>query len=322
VASGARNGDTQLHLIDLDQDLPGQRRFISCWVVQSAGEVFIVDPGPPSTADYLVGELERLGVDRLDHILLTHIHLDHGGATARILERWPQARVLCHKAGRSHLVDPQRLWEGSLQVLGRKAEVYGQPLPVPESSLAVEPKDVPAGLLVIPTPGHAPHHQSFLFDGNLFVGEAAGTFSDLGGGSGTYGYYLRPATPPRFFLPVAAGSLDRLLTLAPSAERICFAHHGEFTGDVPGLLRSARNQLQLWVETAESCLARDGGGDVPAAGPALDDLQAGILDRLRQVDPLFRRGSRLPADIRERERDFSRQTLRGILGYLSARAQD
>ena len=56
-------GDSSvLHLIDLDQDLPGQRRFISCWVSLGEDLVFIVDPGPPSTADHLISRLEELGV--------------------------------------------------------------------------------------------------------------------------------------------------------------------------------------------------------------------------------------------------------------------
>ena len=39
-----------LHLIDLDQPLPGQRRFISCWARTVGPVTYVVDPGPPSTA--------------------------------------------------------------------------------------------------------------------------------------------------------------------------------------------------------------------------------------------------------------------------------
>jgi len=314
----------QLDLIDLDQELPGQRRFISCWLSRCDRGSFIVDPGPPATADHLIARLEELGVTRLDHILLTHIHLDHGGATAQVLRRWPEARVICHKVGRKHLIDPTRLWEGSLQVLGHKAEVYGQPLPVPQSALVDDIQDSAAGIFGVLTPGHAPHHVAFIQAGHLFVGEAAGTFSSLGQDPENQGYvgddyYLRPATPPRFFLSVATESLDRLLALDPAPHRICFAHHGSFSGDVAALLQTARGQLEQWVTTIENHLNLNWNTVVPGAGPELDGLLKQLPDILRAADPRFARGEQLPADIRQREADFTRQTLKGMLGFIAAR---
>ena len=307
---------SHLHLIDLDQDLPGQRRFISCWVSVSDDLVFIVDPGPPSTAEHLITRLEELGIPRLDFILLTHVHLDHGGCTSRILARWPDAKVVCHEKGRAHLIDPTRLWQGSLAVLGHKAEVYGEPAPVPLAALVDFDMLLAKGVETILTPGHAAHHVAFHYGDHLFLGEAAGTFSALGGGSATKKYYLRPATPPRFFPEVARASLERLLALDPLPGRLLFAHHGEFTGDTRGLLTVARDQLARWVETTAETLAIQRGlphSEQPSDEAGLMDL---ITARLALVDPHFARGATLPVDIRERERDFTRQTLRGILEYL------
>ncbi len=41
------------------------------------------------------------------------------------------------------------------------------------------------------------------------------------------------------------------------------------------------------------------------------------MQQLRLADPFFSRGQELPEDIRQREEDFTRQTLRGITGYLA-----
>lgn len=305
-----------LHLIDLDQNLPGQRRFISCWVSVAEDLVFVVDPGPPSTADHLIARLEALGIPRLDYILLTHVHLDHGGCTARILDRWPGARVVCHPKGRPHLVDPARLWRGSRAVLGKKAEVYGEPVPVPPEALTDFDEIAARGILTIPTPGHAAHHVSFRHGDHLFLGEAAGTFSDLGGGPSAEEYYLRPATPPRFILEVARASLDRLLVLEPAPGRLLFAHHGAFTGDTGRLLTTARDQLDLWTRTAGEILTVQ--KSLPHSEQPADQegLMALMAARLAQVDGHYARVAMLPADIREREDDFTRQTLRGILEYL------
>ena len=300
---------TALDLIDLDQPaLEGQRRFISCWVRRDPGLSFIVDPGPPSTAAALVARLRAMGLARLDYVLLTHIHLDHAGATAAVLDAYPEARVLCHEVGRPHLVAPQRLWEGSRQVLGRTAEVYGEPRPVPATALADEAELAARGVRTIPTPGHAAHHVCFLHEDTLYAGEAAGTFMALPEGA----WYLRPATPPRFVPEVAFASLDRLLALAPPA-RIAFAHHGALVGRTTDLLRFAREQLAQWVAAARAVLRAQ-----PAAG--LGALTAACIERLALGDPHFALRVELPVDIQVRELQFTRQTLRGI--FLAVGATD
>jgi len=305
-----------LHLVDLDQDLPGQRRFISCWVRRAPDLSFIVDPGPASTGLRLLTALDALGLERLDFVLLTHIHLDHAGTTTTVLERWPEARVVCHPRGRLHLVDPLRLWESSLAVLREKARAYGEPVPVPPDALADYAEAAARGVTAIETPGHAPHHVCFLHDDLLYLGEAAGTFSTLGRGSDTTAPYLRPATPPMFKLEVAQASLDRLLALRPQPRQLLFAHHGIFDGDVTGLLWVARRQLGLWVETTREVAAARGGLP-PAADPAgKEALLDAVAVVLRERDEFFARGVDLPADIRQRETDFTRQTLRGMVGYL------
>lgn len=306
-----------LHLIDLDQPLPGQRRFISCWARVDGPVTYVVDPGPPRSADRLVEELRALGLRRLDFVLLTHVHLDHGGATAAVVAAFPGARVVCHASGRPHLLDPARLWAGSRQVLGVKAEVYGEPRPVPAAAMVDERTAAARGLVMIPTPGHASHHVAFRDGDDLFIGEAAGTFAALDGGPGADDYYLRPATPPRFRPEVAQASLDRLLSLSPSPRRLRFAHHGWFDGNVRGLLAIARDQIDLWLEACRQELAARRG--LPHTEPGdEDELLAAIAGRVCENDVHYARGDRLPADIRERERDFTRQSLRGMLGALLA----
>ena len=298
----------RLDLIDLDQaTLAGYRRFISCWLSRGSGLTFVVDPGPASTAEVLEVRLRDLGVKDLDFILLTHIHLDHGGATSRLLEAFPAARVVCQKKSQHHLTAPARLWEGSRAVLGAVADTYGEPRPVPESALATYADLATAGIEVIPTPGHAPHHLSFLHHGTLFVGEAAGTFLDLG----DHGWYLRPATPPRFFLATALASLDRLLALEPVPERLAFAHHGLLTGQVRDLLRASRDQHRRWVE-----VVRQARGENEAA--TFEDLAPLVVERLAADDSHFRLRDHLPTDIQIREQDFTRQALQGMVQFIEA----
>lgn len=300
----------RLDLIDLDQPgLEGYRRFISCWLSRGQGPSFLVDPGPANTAHALIARLRDLGVVTVDYILLTHIHLDHAGGVAELLREFPQARVVCHAKARQHLITPERLWEGSREVLGDLAERYGEPRGIDEAHLAGYEDLAADGVVTIETPGHAAHHISFLHQDTLFVGEAAGTFQRVRGRE----WYLRPATPPRFVLAVALESLDRLLALDPTPARLAFAHHGLLEEDTGRLLRLARAQLERWVAVVREERA------------TADDFEAfteRVIGRLVREDEDFARGRDLPADITVRERDFTRQTLRGMLQYVREEGRD
>ena len=299
----------RLDLIDLDLPaLVGYRRFVCCWLGRQEGLTYAVDPGPAATAPRLIERLRELGVDRLDFILLTHIHLDHAGGTALLLQAFPQARVFCHKTGRKHLTAPEKLWEGSCRILGAVAEAYGRPPAVPAGALADAKELAGAGIVPIQTPGHAPHHVSFLHGETLFVGEAAGTFLDLG----DHGRYLRPATPPRFVLEVALASLDRLLALRPEPRRLAFAHHGALDGQTAEVLGLARSQLLRWVAVVRELCS-------PGPDGAATDPRAVVepaIERLQEQDRSFALRAFLPPDVGRREESFTRQTLQGIVGYV------
>src|SRR6185369_2747089 len=114
--------------IDLDQPgLTGFRQFISSWLYCGGNFNLLVDPGPLSTIPHLIAEVRRHGVERLDYILLTHIHIDHAGGTGALLKEFPEAKVICHPDGIRHLVTPAKLWEGSQKVLGPELAAAGAP---------------------------------------------------------------------------------------------------------------------------------------------------------------------------------------------------
>ena len=294
----------KLQCIDLDEPrLEGFTRFISAWVYRSEGLNFLVDPGPLSTIPYLLEELEKRGVERLDYILLTHIHIDHAGGTGRLLERYPSARVICHPKGIRHMVDPEKLWQGSLKVLGHVAEVYGEIIPIPAENIAFEEEFAAGRLKAYLTPGHAQHHLCFLFDDELlFGGEVVGVRSPVPSG----GIYMRPATPPVFKLDVALDSIKRMIDLAP--RYLVIAHYGLVE---PALeyLEIGRRQLKLWVEgVAENCLGRED-----------EEAEERLFNWLLEHDPNYRLIRELPPAVFNRERYFLGNTMRGMLGYLKTR---
>src|ERR671938_649222 len=71
----------------------------------------VVDPGPSVSVDAL---LERVPAPRA--LLLTHIHLDHAGASGVLVRRFPELTVYVHERGAPHLVDPSKLLKSAKQL--------------------------------------------------------------------------------------------------------------------------------------------------------------------------------------------------------------
>ena len=289
-----------LHCIDLDQPtFEGFRKFISAWLYKSTSLTFLVDPGPVSTIPRLVEELRRRSVSRLDYILLTHIHIDHAGGAGELLKTYPDARVICHPEGIRHLIEPEKLWKGTLKILGNLAEVYGPIIPVPAASIGFEENVSDSGIRCFLTPGHAQHHLCFLFDDLLFGGEVSGVRNDE-----VDGIYMRPATPPRFILQVALDSIDRMIALQP--RYLVIAHYGLAEPAIT-YLNIARGQLLLWVE-----------GIAATASVAAEERENAFFAWLLERDEVFRNFDRLPKDIQCRERYFFGNTMRGMIEFVES----
>ena len=91
----------------------------------------IVDPGPTSCLDTL---LNALGHQEPRALLLTHIHLDHAGASGTLAQRWPDVEIYVHERGAPHLIDPSRLLESARRLYGEDMDrLWGKVVPVPES---------------------------------------------------------------------------------------------------------------------------------------------------------------------------------------------
>lgn len=288
-----------LFFLPLPLPAPGFSSFIGSWLYKKDGLCFLADPGPGASVPELCSALSRLGVGRLDFILLTHIHLDHAGGCGNLLEALGPCPVVCHPKATAHLADPARLWEGSVKTLGELARAYGQPKPVNPGLLVDATGFGEAGIRPVPTPGHAPHHVSFLFSDILIAGETGGVYVDQGGGL----VYLRPATPPRFFFETSMESLD---ILARTPHRIyCYGHTGAVESSA-GLLAAHREQLIFWEQEIRRVLAESPSDPVEAS-----------LSRLLAEDPRLAGFSKLSPEDRERERYFLSNSIRGFTGYLA-----
>ena len=286
-----------LFLITLPPPIPGFDDFIGCWLYRK-NISFIVDPGPSVTSKALLRALEELKISRLDYIFLTHIHIDHAGGVGDIAARFPESPIICHKAGIPHLVDPSRLWEGSVKTLGETAKAYGPIKPVSSDRLIQTDQFKSDIITSVFTPGHSPHHVSYLTEKYLFAGEAAGVFLSLDSGR----EYLRPATPPRFFLEISTDSIDALIEKKPL--NICYGHHG-IKGNAVEMLNKHRSQLMLWEKIIRKKIQNSN-----------DDFLTSCFNRLLKEDPLLADYSHMSQPVQKREQGFIINSIKGYEGYL------
>lgn len=217
----------------------GRERVIGCWQV---GDV-LIDPGPTSGLPVL---LEALGNERPEALLLTHIHLDHAGASGSLVQRWPELKVYVHELGAPHLLDPSRLVRSASRLYGEDmGRRWGEMLPVPERNLnvIVGGETLPGGFEVAYTPGHASHHVSYLHDKTAFVGDVAGVRI-------TDSTITIPPTPPPD-IDVEAWHRSTELVAGWEPERLAMTHFGGYE-DGPAQLAELSARLDAWAELARA----------------------------------------------------------------------
>jgi len=211
----------------VDLLLLGQPSAIATAIVRSHGMMALIDPGPSSCLETLDRGLQQQGLQLSDvtHVLLTHIHLDHAGATGSIVRRHPHVQVFVHERGAVHMADPEKLISSAARLYGDQMErLWGEFAPVPEQNLTalVGGERIEAGgrtFEVAYTPGHASHHLSYYdrLSGVAFVGDAAGMCIDDG--------YVLPPTPPPDIDIEAWGRSVRLIE-AWSPKTLFLTHFG------------------------------------------------------------------------------------------------
>jgi glyoxylase-like metal-dependent hydrolase (beta-lactamase superfamily II) len=242
-------------IITLDDNWMGRARSIGTALVESDGHRALVDPGPGSTLATLRKELRKhgLSVNDIDALLLTHIHLDHAGASGALVRENPRLALYVHKLGAPHMIDPSkllasaaRLWPDNLQ------QLFGDALPVSAKNLHIlEGGEIIAlgarKIEVAYTPGHASHHVSYFenLDGVAFVGDTTGIRVE--GHS-----YVMPATPPPDIdLQLWDKSFQIILQRKP--KRLFLTHFG-FSENPAEHVAQFRERLHEWMDATENIL--------------------------------------------------------------------
>lgn len=206
----------------------GQPGIIATGFLHGADGVVIVDPGPATCLPALEVSLRARGFEWRDvrAVLLTHIHLDHAGASGHVLDAASSARLYVHERGARHMIDPSRLIASATRLYqGDMDRLWGTMVPVAADRVEVlGDSDVLelAGheIHVAWTPGHAWHHVSYFLPQSriAFVGDTAGICRPSGR------VVLPPTPPPDIDLEAWRRSTETILRWNP--EVLFLTHFG------------------------------------------------------------------------------------------------
>jgi glyoxylase-like metal-dependent hydrolase (beta-lactamase superfamily II) len=230
----------------------GRERVIGCWDLGG----ILVDPGPESCIETLLADV----ASEPRALLLTHIHLDHAGASGALVERFPALEVWVHERGAPHLADPEKLLQSARRLYGDDMDrLWGRVAPVPERNLRLleggETIEIEGHELeVLHTPGHASHHVVYLdrADGTAYVGDVAGVRippSD---------HILPPTVPPEIDVPAWQRSIEAVEAHEPAY--LALTHFGA-TDEAYAHLRRARDRLRAQADLARAIIERQREGE-------------------------------------------------------------
>lgn len=255
----------------------GYPGIIATALIHGVDGVAIVDPGPTTALPVLEEALKARGFGWRDvrAILLTHIHLDHAGATGSILALAPQATVYVHERGAAHLIDPSKLLASASRLYQPHMErLWGDVRPVPAAhvrTLGDSDRLTIAGhdIDVAWTPGHAWHHVSYFLpaSGIAFVGDTAGICRPSGR------LIIPPTPPPDIDLEAWRSSTETILAWNP--ETLFLTHFGP--APTPRVhFQALWQQLDSWSLKVKASLARPDLEDHERSQQFVDDVMGEI----------------------------------------------
>jgi glyoxylase-like metal-dependent hydrolase (beta-lactamase superfamily II) len=247
----------------IDLRFLGRERAIGVYVVDTADGPALHDCGPTTTLAALHDGLDERGLRLTDirHLLLSHIHLDHAGATGAIVREHPALTVWVSEIGAPHLVDPSRLEASARRLYGEEFDaLWGDLVAVPEANVQVASGDV-LGWEAFPSPGHASHHVCYFRDGVLLAGDACGVRIQ------PHRFVLPVSPPPDIDVDAWHATIREIGRREP--ERLALVHFG-VERDAPDHLARLHEELdrfsgwvrdgldqQSFVERAQEAAAGD-----------------------------------------------------------------
>ncbi|MDJ0274912.1 MAG: MBL fold metallo-hydrolase [Nitrososphaerota archaeon] len=227
----------------------GYDRTNATFVVRTSRGSIMIDTGYAVAFRRVMEGLRAIGIgrDELKAVLLTHVHLDHCGATPLILREFRDAVVVVHPRGARHLEDPSRLLEATKEIFGERVfSKMGGMEPVDGSRIVrvSDEEELEFGDVVLRalyTPGHAPHHVAYLLTPHryVFAGDALATRGTV------FKVPLPDTVPPGFDFEAGMRSIRRVFEADPRL--VLITHYGWYVASQE-LMEEELELYRRWFE--------------------------------------------------------------------------
>ncbi|HEY3381985.1 MAG TPA: MBL fold metallo-hydrolase [Vicinamibacterales bacterium] len=284
-----------VHAIDLE--FLGRPRVIASGLIERAGSLAVVDPGPTTTLSRLRTGVAARGraFEEIDTVLLTHVHLDHAGATGAIVRALPRVQVYVHERGAPHVIDPSKLVQSATRLYGDEMDrLWGEIVPVPAANVHAmkggERIRAAGGEIdVAYTPGHAWHHVSY-FDpesGTAFTGDVGGIRI------GDPLFVVPPTPPPDIDLEAWAVSIDRVRAWKP--RQLFLTHFGPHD-DAAAHLDELESRLSGFGGIAWKLVADPTLDEEQRMARYIEAMRRALRDRMPDEEAMRRYDLAVPLD--------------------------
>lgn len=253
-------------------------------LIEHGGRVALVDTGTSHSVPAVLAALAALGHEPgdVEHVILTHVHLDHAGGAGALMRVLPNARLAVHPRGAPHMIDPSKLITASIVVYGESLyrELYGEILPIDAARVhaTAEGEQLSLAGRVLEfwfTPGHAMHHQAIVDHASqtVFTGDTFGlSYREFDTARGAF--ILPTTTPTQFDPQQLEDSVARIAAYRPRAVHL--THYARVT-DVERLAADMIAQVR-----ACAALAQRHADDADRRDRIRAGLRALLLERSRE----------------------------------------
>ena len=249
---------------------------IASYVLRGSRSSALVDVGHAANARNVLRGLSELGVsaDSIRYIFVTHHHLDHMGAAARLLNDLPNAEIVAGEESIRHLVEPSRLLAATYETFGDayREHIGAPPAAQPERirPLKEDYRYDLGGISVKPvlTPGHTASHTSYYVEelSAIFTGDSVCVTRP------GIPLLLPAASPPMIDVDASLASLDKVRSYKP---KMLFMPHFGYVDYSDDFIERNKEAL-MWFQDRISGMFASGMGSEQITSEIRKELMEGL----------------------------------------------
>jgi len=236
------------HCYQIDTKLWGLPKNAAAYVIQSM-KTAMIDAGTANSVKDIQKSFTNLKIDpsRIDYLIITHEHYDHGAGAAPLLEKMPKAKVFASEPASRVLMNPKETHEKDMRYAGPMGALIGPYSQIKDVAIVKEHDRFDLGngvvLEVIDLKGHTPGGIGLLEHKTrtLFAGDAVCIYNEQ------TDFYIPPSAADLFDYDTYQTTLKKILAM--DFDYLCLGHFGTLRQPkAKQVVKKASEVAQGWKE--------------------------------------------------------------------------